>query len=213
MDRAARADERAALRARLLEARLAIPQEERRARDGRIAAGLRGLAAYDDARTVMFYVAVRGEVATETLIRECLARGARVAVPHCAGDGSIAAVSIRDFDRDLTPGRWGIPAPPDRGDAVVEAGRIDLFVVPGIGFDTTGTRLGRGRGCYDLFLAGASPRAPRVALAYEVQIVRRLEQEPHDVPMDWIVTEDRIIDCAKIREGARRAREAGPRDS
>ena len=78
-------------------------------------------------------------------------------------------------------------------------GQLDLAVVPGVGFDLAGRRLGRGGGHYDRFLASA-PGLPAVGLAYEFQIRDVLPGEPHDRDVNWIVTEERVIDCSPSDE-------------
>jgi 5-formyltetrahydrofolate cyclo-ligase len=66
-------------------------------------------------------------------------------------------------------------------------------LVPGVAFDARGRRLGRGRGHYDATLAGLPASARRVGLAFELQIVSAVPQEPHDALLDTIVTEARVL--------------------
>jgi 5-formyltetrahydrofolate cyclo-ligase len=73
------------------------------------------------------------------------------------------------------------------------AGKIDLALVPGLGFDTKGGRLGRGKGYYDRLLGDPLFGARKVALAWEWQIAEAVPTEAHDVLMDLIVTEERVI--------------------
>ena len=73
-------------------------------------------------------------------------------------------------------------------------------MVPGIGFDPLGVRLGWGKGYYDRFLGAADVRALKIGIAYEVQIAPWIAPRPHDVPMDFVITEDRVVDCGRIRE-------------
>lgn len=189
------------LRAVLLEKRRAVPEALRGEWGRRIAAGLRLVDAYASAARVMCYAAVRGEAETGEIMRECLARGAWVALPRCdRRTGRIEARWIRDIDADLEPGCFGIPEPRGGEGANAAPGEIDLFIVPGVGFDPWGVRMGWGRGFYDGFLAAAGPRAPKVGLAYEVQLLPRIPAGPLDVPMDMLVTEERTIDCRRIRE-------------
>lgn len=65
------------------------------------------------------------------------------------------------------------------------------FIVPGVAFDRSGHRLGRGRGYYDRLLSGVS--APKIALAFSFQLLPMLPYESHDIVMDVIVTEKEII--------------------
>ncbi len=70
--------------------------------------------------------------------------------------------------------------------------KIDLIVLPGVAFDDNGIRLGYGLGCYDRALSEGG-RSVLVGLAYDFQVVAALPQEEHDVPVDFIVTERRIL--------------------
>ena len=73
------------------------------------------------------------------------------------------------------------------------ATEIDLVVVPGVAFDAAGRRLGRGRGHYDATLAGLPAGAARIGLAFELQLVPEIPEEPHDVRLDAVVTEARVL--------------------
>ncbi len=73
--------------------------------------------------------------------------------------------------------------------------RVDLVVVPGVAFDVTGTRLGQGGGWYDRYLA-ATPTSRRIGVCFEVQIAEWLPRDAHDVPVEAIITEHRVITVA-----------------
>ena len=89
--------------------------------------------------------------------------------------------------RQFVPGRFGIPEP--EGGSPVSLSELDLMVVPGVGFDLHGHRLGYGRGYYDRVLAGESRRPTLVGLCFEQQVVDRLPRDPHDVCVDLLITE------------------------
>ena len=65
---------------------------------------------------------------------------------------------------------------------------LDLAVIPGVAFDPNGNRLGRGKGYFDRFLHGLPPNIPRVGLAYDFQIVRKLPREDHDQPVHQVLS-------------------------
>jgi 5-formyltetrahydrofolate cyclo-ligase len=193
--------EKGCLRASLIEKRRSLNEGRRRELSARVANALRRVQEYRRASSIMFYVAVRGEVETEALIRECLAQGKRVSVPCCDPlAGTISATEISDFDRDLCPGSFGIPEPTAACRMAMAPEAIGLFIVPGVGFDWSGVRLGWGKGCYDAFLVSARPRAVKVGLAYEFQLLPRITAGPRDMMMDMVVTEDRVLECRVIRE-------------
>lgn len=64
---------------------------------------------------------------------------------------------------------------------------IELIIVPGVAFDSQGRRLGRGKGFYDRLLK--SSKATKIGIGYEFQLVDQLPSEPHDIPMDIVITE------------------------
>jgi 5-formyltetrahydrofolate cyclo-ligase len=75
---------------------------------------------------------------------------------------------------------------------------VDLFILPGLAFDTQGGRLGFGAGIYDDILSRARKSSPKIAIGYDWQVLDEpLPLEPHDIRMDWIVTDKRVISCNK----------------
>ncbi len=79
------------------------------------------------------------------------------------------------------------------GENIASLDSIELVIVPGIVFDIKGYRVGHGLGYYDKFLKKTN--AKKIGLAFEFQVVSEISYEEHDIKMDKIVTEDRIIDC------------------
>ncbi len=155
---------------------------------------LLALPEVQGAERVLFYASLPEEVDTWPLLQAWL-RGGRVPLlPGLDGRGGpMRAAPVRDLAADLRQGAFGILEPdPDRTGAV-EWSAIQVAVLPGLAFDLRGYRLGRGAGHYDRSLAALSPGALRIGLAFECQVVERLPVEPHDIPVDRVVTEDRII--------------------
>lgn len=81
---------------------------------------------------------------------------------------------------------------PDADAPEVQLADIDLLLVPGLGFDARGNRLGQGGGFYDRVLAAAGPETEIVGVAYAVQCVPELPVEPHDQPVHRVVTEEGV---------------------
>ncbi|HSB34571.1 MAG TPA: 5-formyltetrahydrofolate cyclo-ligase, partial [Nitrospirota bacterium] len=115
----------------------------------------------------------------------------RVVLPKVKGK-QLALFEIKNFDKDVSPGTWGIPEPVESHP--VPLTDIDLIITPGAAFDEDGNRLGYGAGFYDRILS-SFPRTT-VALAFEEQIVPQVPTNPHDVPVKKIVTEKRIIEVS-----------------
>jgi 5-formyltetrahydrofolate cyclo-ligase len=150
------------------------------------------LPAYAAARTVLFYVDVRGEVRTRPYLPAALTGKPGVVVPWCDEAGGLELFRLTGMD-ELVAGKFGIPEPrsdlrrlPGRR---VAAADLDLVVVPGVAFDRRGGRLGHGFGYYDRLLRQARADTPLVALAFECQLVEEVPTEAHDVFMDLVVTE------------------------
>jgi 5-formyltetrahydrofolate cyclo-ligase len=170
--------------------------EQRREWDRAICQRLLAQPRYLDALSIHCYLALPGEAATEPIVRAALAGGKQVAVPVVGPeDHRLLCARIDDYDRDLAPGYRGILEPPPGSRRLVDPEQINFYIVPGVAFDPRGFRLGRGLGYYDRCLAGVKGRATICALAYELQVVDALPGEPHDVRVDLIVTEARVIEA------------------
>ena len=89
------------------------------------------------------------------------------------------------------PGAFGVEEPPAAHPAV-DPGILDVIFVPGAAFGPRGERVGMGAGFYDRYLVQA-PRALKVALAFDFQLVDGIKPEPWDQPVDWIWTEKRSV--------------------
>lgn len=89
-------------------------------------------------------------------------------------------------------GYRAIPEPDPGRTIPIDPEEINVIIVPGSVFDTRGGRLGYGGGYYDRFAAAESPRALRIAIAFEVQVLDQIPLLPHDVPMHILVTEQKV---------------------
>lgn len=154
------------------------------------------LPEFSAAGTVMLYVDARSEVRTRPFLPGVIAAGKRVVVPYCA-EGELALFRLESMD-ELAPGHFGIhePNPELRGleDKRIEAGELDLVMVPGVAFDRRGGRLGYGKGYYDRLLRRLRPDALAVGVAFECQIVPEIPMHHDDVFMDKVVTETALYE-------------------
>lgn len=191
--RAVRGERKAALRAELLARRRAIPPDRHAALSAAICRRAVGLPPYREAATVHAYLGViAGEVATAPLLEHAWDGGKRVLCPRIGPEGELESRQVRSM-ADFVDGPMGLREPDPGRAPPVEPGEIDVVIVPGIGFDRAGRRIGFGAGYYDRFLG--TTRAARVALAFSLQIVDRIPQGPGDQAVDWIVTEREVIEC------------------
>ena len=150
-----------------------------------------------DLRSYFLFVSFRSEVETLGLINQLLGRGKIVTVPLVSvREKKMTAVRLINPEEDLVPGYYGILEPSRKivEERKIDPASIDIVVLPGSVFDEKGGRLGYGGGFYDRFLAlEIRPSALRVALAFDMQILVEVPQQPHDMPVDFIITENRII--------------------
>lgn len=169
---------------------LSVVQREGMERD--LHQRLRCLQVVQDAEFFFIYCAYGSEVSTLELIDHLLAQGKTICVPLCEPTSTtLRAVRIIDPHKELLPGYKGIPEPDPQlvEERSTPATRLQVAIIPGSVFDRRGFRLGYGGGYYDRFLALEAPQALRIGLAFDVQLVDHLPEEPHDVPMDLLVTE------------------------
>ncbi len=188
---------KAELRRAVLARRDAIPAERRAELSAAIFATVVTLEAFQRARTVLAYCSFGSEPVTDPFLRAVLAHGKTLALPKvCREPRALEVFRVTDPGRELRPGVWGIREPDPAACAPVPLGALDLVVVPGVVFDVRGGRIGYGAGYYDRLLRGLGEDVALVAAAFEVQIVDEVPMEPHDRPIDRIVTERRVIERA-----------------
>ena len=183
---------KAALRRAVLLRRDALPGGERALLSGRIVTAILGLPAYQDAGAVLAYASFGTELQTDELLRRVLADGKTLVLPRVER-GGLGLYEVRDLAGDLAPGTWGIREPePDRCPRA-DAGGVGFALIPGVAFDRRARRLGYGGGYYDRLLADGLPEGtPLVSGAFEVQILDEVPTDPHDAPVDVVVTEKEV---------------------
>lgn len=144
---------------------------------------------YLDAKVVMAYASIGAEVETWPILLDILARGKRLVLPRCHGDGIMVGHAVAGLDA-LAPGMLGICEPGAEA-PVVQKEEIDLILVPGLLFDRRGNRIGQGAGYYDRYLAHYAGMT--CALAYAMQVADTIEPKPHDVPVRMLCTEEGLM--------------------
>ncbi|HSD22370.1 MAG TPA: 5-formyltetrahydrofolate cyclo-ligase [Anaeromyxobacter sp.] len=183
-------EEKRALRAALVAARRAMPPSERLEKSRVIARRLDEVPGFRQARTLALYAALGAEVDATEIAALARSRGVELVFPR-ALPGDRRLTFARSSPDALVRGPLGALEPPP-GAPEVARDVIDCVLVPGIAFSPDGHRLGRGGGYYDATLA-AMPRAARVGVAFDLQLVPALPAEAHDARLDALVTEARVL--------------------
>ena len=152
-----------------------------------------GLPEFLEARRLALYAGLANEVRTDLLLSRALESRKEVSFPRVDSSikgGGLVFIKVESID-ELTPGLYGVPEPKGSG-VEVDPKELDFIIVPGIAFDTAGARIGYGKGYYDKALKGV--RCPIAALAYDLQVsADPIPTEAHDVGVDLLVTETRVV--------------------
>jgi 5-formyltetrahydrofolate cyclo-ligase len=175
---------------RLLRDRLeAITPADRQARSTLACAWVAAMPEFDQAQIVMLYLSTPEEVDTAPLALRCWRAGKTVVVPKVSWEQrrmlpteitSLTSGVVRTAGTGIAEPVGGKPVPVDM---------IDLVIVPGLGFSTTGSRIGRGMGFYDRFLGQSDFIGRSCGLGFEEQVLDDLPMLDHDVPLSMLVTE------------------------
>lgn len=181
---------KSALRKRLHAERNALALADRERLSEAIVGSILALDEYRRARTVLGYMTFGSELMTGAFADDALKSGKILVLPFVRrADNRLGLYRVRDLGADLAPGPWGILQPRPDNCEPVELSAVDFVLVPGLGFNAKGDRLGYGRGYYDRLLAGRRPGTALVAGAFHLQVVDRIPVEAHDVHVDKVVSE------------------------
>ena len=174
-----------------LKKRDAIPPPVKKVKDLAIKDRLFALEEFKRARSVLFYASFRSEVDTSGLVEAAISMGKRVVLPKVDSDSNSLTKHSIDGMHETSSGYMGIPEPVT--DPCCKVEEIDFIIVAGVAFDENGGRIGYGGGYYDRLLPRVKGLRTIAALAYEEQIYDDLPCEEHDVGMDIIITDRRVL--------------------
>ncbi|MDP3111563.1 MAG: 5-formyltetrahydrofolate cyclo-ligase [Thermodesulfovibrionales bacterium] len=153
------------------------------------------LPEFSAAKKILFYASFRSEVDTIDLIKLSLHLEKTAVLPRvCREENILRLYEIKSIN-ELARGYMWILEPSVDEARLRKMSDIDLVIIPGAAFDTQGNRLGYGAAYYDKLLATMERKIPIVAPAYEEQIVEKIPAEPHDIKVDKIITDKRVIEC------------------
>lgn len=144
------------------------------------------------ADVILMYASFGSEVDTWTAAKEMLGQGRTLAFPKCLKDGIMTFHIVTEIAQ-LTAGKYGIMEPDESLPEPVCTDKT-VCIVPGLAFTMTGSRLGYGGGFYDRFLE-KHQELHTIALSYEALITSEMPVQEHDLCVDSIITEERMIIC------------------
>jgi 5-formyltetrahydrofolate cyclo-ligase len=182
------------LRGEMRRLRAAIPPEERARGAGRIEDRVMALDEVRAARAVLLFYAFGSEVATRAISERLHAEGKRLLLPFLGLEGMEAA-EVRP-GAPLVSTAYGPREPPHR--VALDPAAVDVVITPGLAFDRRGYRLGYGGGHYDRYLSRLRPEASSVGLAFSIQVIDRIPEDPFDQRVHLIVTDVEVIDCRPL---------------
>jgi 5-formyltetrahydrofolate cyclo-ligase len=156
---------------------------------------------WDAAECIHSYVSVpeKREVDTHELIKKAITQGKTIAVPRCSEkQGELHCLAIASLE-ELKPSRYGLLEPVYNEKRIIAMHELDFVIVPLVAFDRNGGRVGFGGGYYDRFLARVE--CPKIGLGFALQEVAKITMEPHDIRLDYIITEKEIIEVPGKKSG------------
>lgn len=161
-----------------------LTADEKAAQSRAVFAMIERMAEFELAKCVMLYCSLPDELPTqEALKRWHATSGKRLCLPRVKDDSLVA---VNYTGSNLQTGAYGILEP--QGNEIVDISGIDFIIVPGLAFDQKCNRVGRGKGCYDRFLDKKPHKTTTVGVGFNHQMVRQIDTEPLDVPLDYVVS-------------------------
>lgn len=192
-------DERKMLRASLRTRRKALTATERIAAADGVANTLGKLPDFLVDARIAGYWAIDGELPLHVVVGQLAQRGQQYCLPRISGPRQLSFVPWRAGE-ELESNRYGIPEPVCTEDDLIAPQAIDIVLLPLLGFDRRGYRIGYGGGYYDASFSFLRERAEAVSpllvgIAYAAQELDAIKAELWDVKLDYIATEKELIDC------------------
>lgn len=146
---------------------------------------------YSKSKVIMAYIAITGEADPSMIIKQAFADCKLVAVPLIDWERKVInPVLLTSLTEGLKKNKYGILEPQER--QFIDPCSISAVIVPGLGFDLHGNRLGRGGGYYDKFLANDGLKAIKCGFALDCQILDKITTTPTDISLEALITPSRL---------------------
>lgn len=156
----------------------------------RLCGALESQPFWQAARSILAFAPMPGETDIWPAVLSAMHAGKTIALPRFnRGTKCYQVFVLQDPETDIALGYYGIREPAPH--CMAAPNLLDLILVPGVAFDATGSRLGRGKGFYDRLLSNW--RGFTCGVCYDEQIVERVPVEPHDVQLNCILTPTRVF--------------------
>ncbi|EOD01747.1 5-formyltetrahydrofolate cyclo-ligase [Caldisalinibacter kiritimatiensis] len=182
------------LRKEILNIRNNMKKSEVEGLSEKIISRLVNMDIFKESKNVMIYLSFKNEVDTYKLLSHCKRLKKNVIVPFTVKEKKeIIPTLLKDQEKELVKSYYGYMEPSKEYLRPVNKEDIDIVIVPGVVFDERCCRIGFGGGYYDRFFSDVKDKVIKVGIAYEFQIVERVPVEEFDVPLDYVITEKRII--------------------
>jgi 5-formyltetrahydrofolate cyclo-ligase len=200
-------DARQSLRAELRARRKALHASERIAAANGVAESLEQLADFLVDQRIAGYWAIDGELPLHIVVSNLARRDQQYCLPRITGPRELSFVPWKS-GADLESNRYGIPEPVCTKEDLLKPADLDIVLLPLLGFDRRGGRIGYGGGYYDASFAFLRERREAtcpllVGIAYSAQQLDVIEQAPWDVRLDYVATEKELIDCWEFSSSER----------
>jgi 5-formyltetrahydrofolate cyclo-ligase len=171
-----------------------VKSEDWRTASEKVRARIGALPSWLAARSVLLYASLSDELDVSGLMVVAHEMGKIITLPrYLPAIGHYEAAVVSEPQLALSSGRFGVLEPPDHC-AALPMKQLDFVLVPGVAFDSSGRRLGRGKGFYDRLLAEVP--GIKCGICLDEQVVERIPTEPHDVILNCLITPTYSIDFA-----------------
>ena len=179
---------RRTVRDELLERRRNVPEAEQHRVSALVGSRIRTEFPELDREIIGFYWPIRGEIDLRPLVTELSGAGSRAALPVITGRNEPLAFAEWTPEARMVRGTWNIPVPSES-----EWIQPTVLLIPVLGFDQAGYRLGYGGGYYDRTLALMKPGPVTIGVGYESGRLESIFPQAHDLPLDAVVTESSFV--------------------
>lgn len=185
------------LRQKMLQKRSHLTIDEINIRSKTISNSLYETEYYKNAETIMTFLSFQSEVNTRYIVEDSIGLGKSIVVPITIPETKELKISKLFDYSELEIGHYNILTPKKEFLRFTDPRTIDLILVPGLIFAKDGYRIGYGGGYYDRFLSKLDPSVTKIGIGFDLQVQDKVPTDKYDVPVDFILTEKRLIKIKK----------------